>query len=314
MTDLAIREDNSNGVARAMEMPPGRRMPVDAPAPSALMVWAQEAQQAAQIANSLAKTSFVPASLRGKPADVTAAILAGQELGLQPMASLRSMDVIQGTPALRAHAMRGLVQSHGHEIELVESTDERCVMRGRRKGSDRWQTVEWDQARAGKLGLLSKDQWKKQPKTMLIARATGEICRLVAADVLYAMPYAAEELDGYDSGPVAHSPQVTAAEITGQSAADPHVWQEVETVEPGPAPVEATASMASEEQRERIAALWKQLGYGGDENHAQRMQISAKVLGLLEVPESSDELTAEEADRLIGVLAERVGVAPGGEQ
>lgn len=309
MTDLAIREDNSNGVSRAMEMPPVRRMPVDAPAPSALMVWAQEAQQAAQIANSLAKTSFVPASLRGKPADVTAAILAGQELGLQPMASLRSMDVIQGTPALRAHAMRGLVQSHGHEIELVESTDERCVMRGRRKGSDRWQTVEWDLGRAGKLGLLSKDQWKKQPKTMLIARATGEICRLVAADVLYAMPYAAEELDGYDSGPVAHSPQVTAAEITGQSAADPHVWQEPEFAEPqatAAEPAGVSAALVSKEQQKRIADLWRDLGYGGDENHLQRMQITAKVLGLTVVPESSDELTGDEADRLIAELAKRV--------
>src|SRR6185436_19223870 len=110
---------------------------------SALVQWAYEARQAAQIAASLAKTSFVPASLRGKPDDITAAILAGQELGLQPMATLRSMDVIQGTPALRAHAMRGLLQSRGHAIQLVESTDARCVMRGCRRGEDVWQEVEW---------------------------------------------------------------------------------------------------------------------------------------------------------------------------
>lgn len=165
----------------------------------ALVQWAYAAQEAHKIAQSLARTSFVPRSLQGKPGDITAAILAGQELGLQPMAALRSMDIIQGTPALRAHAMRGLVQSRGHQVQLVESGEGLCVMRGRRKGDgdDGWQEVTWTIERAQRLGLTGKDQWKKQPQAMLIARATGEICRLIASDVLHAMPYASEELDGF---------------------------------------------------------------------------------------------------------------------
>lgn len=184
---------------------------------SSLLLWVQEARQAAQISTSLAGTSFVPASLRGKPADITAAILAGQELGLQPMASLRSLDIIQGTPALRAHAMRGLVQSRGHSVQLVSSDPKTCVMRGKRAGEDEWQEVTWTIDRAGALGLLSKDQWKKQPQTMLIARATGEICRLIASDVLHAMPYASEEIDSGVAATVQPNWQptarVTAAEI-----------------------------------------------------------------------------------------------------
>jgi hypothetical protein len=174
---------------------------VPAPAPtqqvttkSALVVWAEEARVVSNIAVSIAKTPFAGA-LRGKPEEVTAVILAGNELGLKPMAALKSVDVIQGQPALRAHAMRGLLQSKGHEIELVESDDTHCVMRGRRKDAENWQTVTWDIPRAQRLGLLNKDQWKKQPKTMLIARATGELARLIASDVLHGMPYAAEELD-----------------------------------------------------------------------------------------------------------------------
>lgn len=182
-TDVAVQSP-PNGM---VTIPPGAEL-------SPLVLWAYEAKQAHQIAQSLAKTSFVPLTMRGKPEDITAAILAGQELGLKPMASLRSMDIIQGTPALRAHAMRGLVQSHGHDVVLVESTETRCRMKGRRKGDEEWQQVTWTKERAEKLGLWVKSEWKKQPQTMLIARATGEICRLVAADVLYAMPYAAEEL------------------------------------------------------------------------------------------------------------------------
>lgn len=199
MTDVAMREER-----------PAELVPAGAET-SALVLWAYEAQQAARIAMSLAKTSFVPASLRGKPEDITAAILAGQELGLRPMASLRSMDVIQGTPALRAHAMRGLVQSHGHKVQVIESTETRCKVRGRRKdeGEDDWQTVVWTIARAEKLGLTGKSEWRKQPQTMLVARATGEICRLIAADVLHAMPYAAEEL-GDDLPDVGREPKRTA--------------------------------------------------------------------------------------------------------
>jgi hypothetical protein len=169
-----------------------------APAPqptNELMEWVESARQANIVAQSLAKTDFA-GQYRNKPDEITAAILTGQELGLKPMTALKSIDVIQGQPALRAHAMRAIVQHQGHDIELVESDDTHCVMRGRRKGADGWQTVVWDIPRARLLGLLNKDQWKKQPKTMLVARATGELCRLIASDALHGLPYAAEELEG----------------------------------------------------------------------------------------------------------------------
>ncbi|UPZ27716.1 hypothetical protein MUK60_07690 [Streptomyces sp. LRE541] len=192
---------------QAVATQPANTLPAPAPTTgtTALMQWAQEADLAYQMAEKLATTSFVPQSLRGKPGDITAAILAGSELGLKPMATLKSIDVIQGTPALRAHAMRAVVQKQGHELELVESTPERCVMRGRRKGTDAWQQVEWTTGRATQLGLLGKGEWKKQPQTMLVARATGELCRLIAADALHGMPYVSEELGG-----IAHAEVVPA--------------------------------------------------------------------------------------------------------
>ncbi|MFF1684647.1 hypothetical protein [Streptomyces sp. NPDC058254] len=169
--------------------------PAPQPTQTELMQWVESARQANLVAQSLATTSFAGA-YRGKPDEITAAILTGQELGLQPMTSLKSIDVIQGQPALRAHAMRAIVQAKGHEVELVESDDTHCVMRGRRQGAENWQQVVWDIPRAQRMGLLGKDQWKKQPKTMLVARATGELCRLIASDALHGMPYVAEELGG----------------------------------------------------------------------------------------------------------------------
>jgi hypothetical protein len=196
--EIATRDEETAAIVAHVEASP--------PTESELEIWARDAIAISQIASNIATTSLA-GQYQGRPDEVTAVILAGHELGLKPMTSLKSIDVIQKQPALRAHAMRGILQSKGHEIELVESDDTHCVMRGRRKGADKWQQVVWDIPRARLLGLLNKDQWKKQPKTMLIARATGEICRLVASDALHGMPYAAEELDGYVHGEIVQPKQ-----------------------------------------------------------------------------------------------------------
>lgn len=166
---------------------------------SSLALWAEDARKAATVAVSLAKTPFVPQSLRGNTpeitaSNITAAILTGQELGLEPMAALRSIDVIQGTPALRAVALRALVQSAGHEVYVAEATTTRAVVSGRRKGEEREQKSVWTMDRAKALGLVTKDNWRKQPQAMLVARATSELCRLIAADVILGVPYSVEEL------------------------------------------------------------------------------------------------------------------------
>jgi hypothetical protein len=161
---------------------------------SVTMRWAMDAKQVHAVARSLANTSFVPQAMRGKPDEITAAILTGMELGLEPMTSLRSIVVIQGTPALTAVALRGLVQAAGHSIWLEEATNTRATVCGQRRGDDRVQRSEWTTDRAKDLGLLSKSNWKQQAKAMLIARATSEVCRLVAADVLLGLPYSVEEL------------------------------------------------------------------------------------------------------------------------
>lgn len=198
--------------------------------------WAQDATEIARMAASLVQTSFVPASMRGKPGEATAAILTGLEVGLKPMSALRSIDVIQGTPALRAVSLRALVQGAGHEVWVDESTKTRAVVKGRRKGSDVVQESEWTTDRARDLGLLGKDNWKKQPGAMLVARATSELCRLVAADVILGLPYSAEELEDApspDTEPAKPKTKRTAkrqpVEATAPEPSEPDEPQEVLT-------------------------------------------------------------------------------------
>lgn len=156
--------------------------------------WADAARAAFGVAQSLVKTSFVPMHYRDKPEEATAAILAGLELDLNPIASLNAFYPIQGTSAPKAMTLRAVVQRRGHEIEILETTEQRCVGRGRRRGAQEWQTITWTMQRATRLGLTRRDQWTKQPQAMLVARTTSELARLIGSDALMGIPYSFEEL------------------------------------------------------------------------------------------------------------------------
>lgn len=160
-----------------------------------LLRFVRDLKLAYQAATMLVGTSFVPASYNGKPTEAAAAIVTGQGLGLDPLASLRSMDVIQGTPAFRAITIRAVVQAHGHEIWVEESTQQRAIVKGRRRGDANVVTSMWDMDRARRLNLTNKTNWKAQPEAMLVARATAEVGRLIAADALLGMAYSIEELE-----------------------------------------------------------------------------------------------------------------------
>jgi hypothetical protein len=201
--------------------------PVPVPAPQAarpptqlekLGEWAQAAQAAYSVAEKLVGTSFVPAQFKGKAHEATAAILAGSEVGLSPMAALRSFDIIQGVAAPRALTLRAVVQAAGHDIWVAEATETRAIVRGRRKGSDKVQESVWTVDRARGLGLLGKDNWKKQQGAMLVARASSECCRLIASDAILGLPYTAEELYDEDTAPL-RAEQVTPAQSGSQGAA-----------------------------------------------------------------------------------------------
>ena len=155
--------------------------------------------EAIELATHVARTEFVPSSLRGKPEAVVAAILQGHELGLEPMASLNKIHVVDGRPTLAAELMRALVQRAGHEIWLEEASSTRVTMGGRRRGEEHPTRITWTLDDAKRARLDNKNNWRAYPRAMLIARATGELCRLLFADVLAGISYTVEEVrDGFD--------------------------------------------------------------------------------------------------------------------
>ncbi|WP_031470386.1 hypothetical protein [Sciscionella sediminilitoris] len=212
---------------------------------SKLAQWALDARQAHLVAESLARTSFVPEAMKGKPGEITAAILTGAEIGLEPMSALRSIDVINGTPAMRAHALRGLVQSRGHTVWVEESCDTRAIVCGQRRGDENVQRSVWTLDRAKKMDLTGKSNWRRMPQAMLVARATSELCRLIASDVMLGMPYSTEELA--DETPDERTPTMSArSKRTARRKPLPTVEPTAPALEPAAEPAEPETGRAEE--------------------------------------------------------------------
>lgn len=272
--------------------------------------WAQSADAAYQVAQRLVQSSFVPQQFRGKPVEATAAILAGIEVGLQPMAALRAFDVIQNQAAPRALTLRAVAQSHGHDIEIVESTTTRCRVRARRRGGD-WQSITWTIDRAKELGLTGKDNWRKQPQAMLVARATAEAARLVAADAILGIGYSAEEVaDGasgevppLDGGPAEAAEQPSTGTRRMSRRRAPAPAPEPEPTEDAPTDHAENASDEFPEpgittaQIRKMGALMREAGL---ENRADALAYVGARIG--RDVSSRNELTRDEASTVIDAL------------
>lgn len=152
------------------------------------------APDAWRLAERIAQTDFVPVAFRGKPEAVLAAILTGNELGIDALQSLAKIHVIEGKPAISAELMRALVLRAGHELWIEESTATKCTVVGRRHGSEQLSRITWTMDDATRAGLNGRQNWRKYPKQMLVARATSELARLTFPDVLAGVSYSVEEL------------------------------------------------------------------------------------------------------------------------
>jgi hypothetical protein len=171
--------------------------------------FAEDAGNLHNLAKALAGSTLVPKAFQGRPDDITAAWLLGMELDLPPMTTLLNVHVIEGRASLSANAMRGIAMSKGAVFEVLSASDTRVQMRAKGPGQTTWTPVDWPIERAQKMGLAGKSNWIKMPQSMLIARATSELCRLVASNVLMGMPYSSEELqDAVDQEP-AEQPATT---------------------------------------------------------------------------------------------------------
>lgn len=192
--------------------------------PGALARWAAVLVPAAQLAERIAGTEFVPAAMRGKPDVVVAAIMYGDEIGVGPMQALASIHVVDGRPQPSAELMRALIMRAGHSITVHTLSGELCRISGLRAGapeSDRV-LVEWNLAMSRAAGLANKKNWREYPRAMLLARATGDLARMLFPDVVKGLGYFG------DDNETAEALDTWARQVPDTGEKDPNATTRVE--------------------------------------------------------------------------------------
>jgi hypothetical protein len=122
----------------------------------------------------------------GREADVMMRMLAARELGIPPMQALNGgLRIIEGNMEISARMMNAMIRRAKHKIIIVESTDERCTLKGVRADNGDTATVTYSVEDAARAGLIKeKGGWKKVPADMCFARALSRLARQLFADVI----------------------------------------------------------------------------------------------------------------------------------
>lgn len=149
------------------------------------------------------------------PGKVFLAIEYGAMLGLPALAAINGIHVIEGKPSLSAATMSGLIRAAGHKLRIVKTGSiaggdfSVTVTLIRSDDPDEPISTTWTPQRAlvaelidgyaqqGNAGFVvraKKDNWRKQPETMLTWRAMSECCRIGADDVFMGAAYTPDEL------------------------------------------------------------------------------------------------------------------------
>lgn len=181
---------------------------------------------------------MIPQAYKGKPANALIAIGLGQAMGLSPAESLYRIDVIQGKPTASAELIASNVRRAGHKLR-VEVDEANTSVRAtifRADDPDYPHSVVRDMAWAQKMGLQSKDNYKKQPLTMLQWRAISAVARLACSEALYGVSYTPDELA--DLGET-RAPQQPASVADRLKAATAEPEPDAE-VDPGITPAQLT--------------------------------------------------------------------------
>ena len=262
-----------------------------------------------QIAKAVAPTAMMPAHLRNRPEEAAAVMLYGASLGLDPMQSCRMVFEVHGQPGLYSRSMQALVVGAGHKVWVVEASDSSVTVAAQRRGSEHVATSTWTIDRATRAGSvptqddtgkwrttkngkpLGNQKYLEIPQQMLTAKATAEVCREIAPDVLAGI-YSVEEIES-ESMWRAEVVSSTAAPARGLAAVAAKATTEtVAPAEPEPAAVPGITT----EQKLRLAAVCKRLLIDGPGALLYASDVLERQVS------SSRDLTAAEADRLLTVM------------
>ncbi len=210
--------------------------------------------EAMQFAEAVAKADgMIPRAYLGNPGKILACVLAGQELGVGPMASLRAFHIVEGKPCAAADFWVARLRAAGYRLDWITRENE-CVSLRLTAPDGSSITETWDKPKAVAAGLWNgKDNWRKYPQAMLSARCITSAGRALAGEVMFGCYELdeADEIAGRRQPAPAAAPQAPAPQTAAERVAAA-IGGSVEAAIIDP----EVAGLAK-----RVGDLAKQLGY-----------------------------------------------------
>jgi len=210
--------------------------------------------EAMQFAEAVAKADgMIPRAYLGNPGKILACVLAGQELGVGPMASLRAFHIVEGKPCAAADFWVARLRAAGYRLDWITRENE-CVSLRLTAPDGSSITETWDKPKAVAAGLWNgKDNWRKYPQAMLSARCITSAGRALAGEVMFGCYELdeADEIAGRRQPAPAAAPQAPAPQTAAERVAAA-IGGSVEAVTIDP----EVAALAK-----RVGDLAKNLGY-----------------------------------------------------
>lgn len=121
-------------------------------------------------ANALLRSGLAPRDLK-TPEACLFVILAGRDLGLSPVQSLRSIRPIQGKIECSADLQLGLFGRDGGKFRWRTLADTEVELELRAPWLTEPHISRWTMEDAKRAGLAAGDNWRKYPRAMLRSRA-----------------------------------------------------------------------------------------------------------------------------------------------
>lgn len=124
-------------------------------------------------------------------------ILAGRELGIGPVASLRGIEIVRGNLSIRSQLMAAMIKrSPQYNYRVRESTETKCTIEFTENG-EVCGTSEFTIDDAKRANLTGNDSWKRYPKIMLYNRAMSQGAKMFCPDIfLGGVFYESEIIEG----------------------------------------------------------------------------------------------------------------------
>lgn len=274
---------------------------------------------------ALASSTLLPRQYQNNPGNLLFAIEYADALGVDRMAAITSIHVIEGKPSASADLIANLVRKAGHRLRVSGDDQHAVAQIIRADDPDFTYEARWDLAKARAAGLLGKGVWKNYPGAMLRSRAITEVARMGASDALFGVIYTPEELgvETTADGTVVHrvtqveqQPTETGADRMRQIVGTPQTsGAEGSRAETPVAGGEAGSSPAGNPSAPlgitpaQVKKLAVTMGFLGLSDRESALGYVATVIG--RTVESRNDLTKDEASVVIDRLEADMAAAGG---